>query len=67
MPILRDEASRDEVVQAAETLAKRLRARRFDGEPVRAKVDLRDDNSANRRWGWIKKGVPFMVELGPRN
>jgi prolyl-tRNA synthetase len=67
VPILRDEASRDEVVQAAETLAKRLRARRFDGEPVRAKVDLRDDSSSNKRWGWIKKGVPFVVELGPRD
>jgi prolyl-tRNA synthetase len=67
VPILRDEASRDEVVQAAETLAKRLRARRFDGEPLRAKVDLRDDSSSNKRWGWIKKGVPFVVELGPRD
>ena len=56
-----------EVVQAAEALAKRLRARRFDGEPVRAKVDLRDDSSSNKRWGWIKKGVPFVVELGPRD
>ena len=67
VPIIRDEASRDEVVQAAEALAKRLRARRFDGEPVRAKIDLRDDSSSNKRWGWIKKGVPFVVELGPRD
>jgi len=34
---------------------------------VRAKVDLRDDSSSNKRWGWIKKGVPFVVELGPRD
>jgi prolyl-tRNA synthetase len=67
VPILRDEASRDEVIQAAETLAKRLRALRFDDEPVRVKVDLKDDSPANKRWGWIKKGVPFVVELGPRD
>ena len=67
VPILRDEASRDEVIQAAETLAKRLRAQRFDDEPVRVKVDLKDESSANKRWGWIKKGVPFVVELGPRD
>ncbi len=28
---------------------------------------LRDDSPANKRWGWIKKGVPFVVELGPRD
>ena len=67
VPILRDEASRDEVIQAAESLAKRLRAQRFDDEPVRVKVDLRDDSPANKRWAWIKKGVPFVVELGPRD
>jgi prolyl-tRNA synthetase len=67
VPILRDEASRGEVIAAAETLAKRLRAERYDGEPVRVRVDLRDDSPANKRWGWIKKGVPFVVELGPRD
>jgi prolyl-tRNA synthetase len=67
VPILRDEAGRDGVIQAAETLAKRLRAQRYDGEPVKVKVDLRDDSGANKRWGWIKKGVPFVVEIGPRD
>ncbi|MBV8650991.1 MAG: proline--tRNA ligase, partial [Alphaproteobacteria bacterium] len=67
VPILRDEAGRDDVIRAAEALAKRLRAERFDDEAVRVKVDLRDDSGANKRWGWIKKGVPFVVELGPRD
>ncbi|GGF02991.1 proline--tRNA ligase [Aliidongia dinghuensis] len=67
VPILRDEAGRDEVILAAEALAKRLRAQRYDDEPVRVKVDLRDDSGANKRWAWIKKGVPLVVEIGPRD
>jgi prolyl-tRNA synthetase len=67
IPILRDEAGRDAVIEAARALAERLAALRFDGEPVRVQVDLKDDSSANKRWGWIKKGVPLIVELGPRD
>jgi prolyl-tRNA synthetase len=67
VPILRDEGSRDQVMQAAETLAAQLRAQRFDDQPVRVKVDLRDDSPTNKRWGWIKKGVPIVAELGPRD
>ncbi len=67
VPITRDEAGRDEVIRHAQGLAERIRAERFDGEPIRVRVDLKDDSPANKRWGWIKKGVPVVVELGPRD
>jgi prolyl-tRNA synthetase len=67
VPILRDEAGRDAVIAAAKALAARLSAQTFDGEPIRVQVDLKDESSANKRWGWIKKGVPLIVELGPRD
>ena len=34
---------------------------------LRVELDLRDDAPATKRWGWIKKGVPIVVELGPRD
>ncbi|HLY58637.1 MAG TPA: aminoacyl--tRNA ligase-related protein [Stellaceae bacterium] len=67
VPILRDEASRAAVLESAEALAASLRTQAASGEPVRVEVDLRDDAAANKRWGWIKKGVPVVVELGPRD
>ena len=67
VPILRDEAGRDAVIAAAKHLAERIGAQHFDGEPIRVKVDLRDDSPANKRWAWIKKGVPLVLELGPRD
>jgi len=67
VPILRDEAGRDTVIAAAKALAERIAAQRFDGEPIRVQVDLKDDSPANKRWGWIKKGVPLILELGPRD
>jgi prolyl-tRNA synthetase len=67
VPILRDEAGRDAVIAAATALAERLRRGSFGEEPIRVAVDLKDDSGANKRWGWIKKGVPLVLELGPRD
>ncbi|HVJ53146.1 MAG TPA: proline--tRNA ligase [Aliidongia sp.] len=67
VPILRDEAGREEVIRHAQALARRIQAESFAGEPIRVRVDTRDESPANKRWGWIKKGVPVVVELGPRD
>ena len=50
-----------------EALAAELREQSFGGAPVRATVDSRDRGPADRRWEWVKKGVPLVVELGPRD
>jgi prolyl-tRNA synthetase len=67
VPILRDEASRGSVLDAADKLAAQLRSGTAGGEALRVELDLRDDAPATKRWGWIKKGVPIVIELGPRD
>ena len=37
------------------------------GEPARVEVDTRDLRGGLKRWEWIKKGVPMLVEIGPRD
>jgi prolyl-tRNA synthetase len=66
VPILRGEESA-EVAAAAEALAAELRERSFGGAPIRATVDSRDRGPADKRWEWVKKGVPVVIELGPRD
>ena len=67
VPIYREEADRAAVIEKAQALAGELRDQSFNKEAVRVHVDVRDDTSTNKRWGWIKKGVPIMIELGPRD
>lgn len=67
LPIARDEETATPVSRAATDLAKRLNAENVFGLPVRAHVDARDINTGEKRWGWIKKGVPLIVELGPKD
>ncbi len=66
VPILRgDEAG--EVGEAAQALAAALREQSFAGAPVRVSVDDRDRGPADRRWEWVRKGVPVVIEAGPRD
>jgi len=66
-PIIRDEDTRAAVLDYAESVAKRLRAVSFAGEPVRVRIDTRDLPGAEKKWEWIKKGAPVILEVGPRD
>ncbi len=67
IPIDRDESRRDEVHAACQDLAAKIKGQVFAGEVMRAKVDDRDMKGSDKRWGWIKKGVPLVLEVGPRD
>ncbi len=66
VPIVRDEGG-DEVIEAAQQLAAELREARVGGAPLRATSDLRDRAAPDKRWEWIRKGVPIVIEIGPRD
>ena len=42
-------------------------ASRGTAQPVRVEVDARDRKPAEKRWEWIRKGVPIVIELGERD
>lgn len=67
VPLIRAPEQQGEVLKAADELADRLRAQRWDGLPVRCHVDRREIAAPEKRWEWIKKGVPIVCELGPRD
>ena len=50
-----------------ESLKKDLAAQQYDGEPIRVRIDDRDIRGGDKKWQWIKKGVPLLVEVGPRD
>jgi prolyl-tRNA synthetase len=67
LPIARDAEAAALVMPAADALAAKLNAQTAFGNPVRAFVDKRDVGAGEKRWGWIKKGAPIIVEMGPRD
>ena len=67
VPIARDPEQAAPVLDAAKALAEELQGTSFQGREVRALADLRDRKAPDKRWEWIRKGVPVVIEIGPRD
>lgn len=67
IPIFRSDDERARVLEYCRGLAAELRAQRFADAPVRVTVDERDERGGEKVWGWVRKGVPLRLEIGPRD
>jgi prolyl-tRNA synthetase len=65
VPIARDDPAA--VLEAAARLREEIAGQSWMGAPVRAAVDSRDRKPAEKRWEWIRKGAPIVIELGGRD
>jgi len=67
LPIYKSDKERDEVLAYCESLKVELIAQRYDDQPVRVRIDDRDIRGGEKKWQWVKKGVPIRVDVGPRD
>jgi prolyl-tRNA synthetase len=67
LPLYRNDEERASVLPYSEALKADLLAQHYDGEAIRVRIDDRDIRGGDKKWQWIKKGVPLLVEVGPRD
>ena len=67
VPMLRDAPEDAAIVDYCKGLQQQLAALSALGEPVRALLDLKPAKAATKRWGWVKKGAPIIIEVGGRD
>ena len=67
IPMLRDSDEDDAILDYCRSLAAELRKQSAFGEPVRVLLDVKATKASNKRWAWVKKGAPIIVEVGPRD
>ncbi|MGN6269511.1 MAG: aminoacyl--tRNA ligase-related protein [Sphingomonas sp.] len=67
VPMLRDAPEDDALIAYCRELQAGLATQSALGEPVRALLDLKAAKAAAKRWGWVKKGAPIVVEVGGRD
>lgn len=67
VPMLRDQPEDAAIVEYCRTLQQQLASLSALGEPVRALLDLKPAKAATKRWGWVKKGAPIIIEVGGRD
>jgi prolyl-tRNA synthetase len=67
VPMLRDNDEDAAVLEYCRALRSELVAQSAFGEPLRVLLDTKAVKASNKRWSWVKKGAPLIVEIGPRD
>jgi prolyl-tRNA synthetase len=67
VPMLREKPEDAELLAYCEKLKGELDQLCAFGLPVRAHLDKKPIRSANKRWDWLRRGAPILLEIGPRD
>ncbi|MEM6329674.1 MAG: proline--tRNA ligase [Planctomycetota bacterium] len=67
LPIYKTDQERAKVLEYVHSLKAELQAQQYDGEAVRVRVDDRDLRGGEKKWQWVKRGVPVRAEIGMRD
>ena len=67
LPMLREDEGDEALLAYCEDLRKALAAQSALGDPLRVMLDKRAGKATQKRWAWVKKGVPLILEIGGRD
>ncbi len=56
----------ESVLAYCKTLQSAIQRLTFDGKPIQVSIDDRDMRGGDKLWHWTKKGVPILLEIGPK-
>ena len=67
LPMLRGDDGDGALVDYCEALRAMVAAQSAFGEPLRVLLDKRPGKAAAKRWDWVRRGAPVLIEVGPRD
>ncbi len=67
LPMLRDDDGDAGLLAYCAEIRSALLGQFALGEPIRVLLDKRAGKATQKRWGWVKKGVPLILEIGGRD
>ena len=67
LPMLRDGPEDADLIAYCDGLRDRLTRSMTLGERVRVLLDTKPGKAAGKRWDWVRKGAPVIVEVGARD
>jgi prolyl-tRNA synthetase len=67
VPMLREDEGDADLLTYCEGLRSKLAAQSTLGERLRVLIDKKPGKAAAKRWDWVRKGAPVVVEVGPRD
>jgi prolyl-tRNA synthetase len=67
LPMLREDDGDAALLEYCEEIREKLSELDALREPVRVLLDKRPGKATQKRWGWVKKGAPIILEVGGRD
>ena len=67
LPMLREDDGDAALLAYCAEIRTALASQSALGEPIRVLLDKRAGKATQKRWGWVKKGVPLILEIGGRD
>ena len=67
IPMLREAPEDAELIAYCEQVRAALAGQTALGERVRVLLDVKPGKAAAKRWDWVRKGAPVIIEVGPRD
>ncbi len=67
LPIIRKDSDRATVMEYCQSLHEELKEIDYHGQKLGVILDDRDLRGGEKKWFHIKRGVPILVEVGPRD
>ncbi len=67
LPMLRDDDGDAALLAYCEEVRANVAGLSALGEPIRVLLDKRPGKATQKRWAWIKKGAPVILEVGGRD
>ncbi|WNO53314.1 proline--tRNA ligase [Stakelama saccharophila] len=67
VPLLRGGPEDEQIKRYCNELWYELRKQYAFGEPLRVWLDTKETRPVTKRWGWVKKGAPVILEVGGRD
>jgi len=67
VPMLRETAEDAPLLDYCERLRADLTRLQALGEPLRVQLDRKPGKAGPKRWAWVKKGAPIILEIGGRD
>ena len=67
LPMLRDKPEDAALIAYCEELRAAIAGQSALGERVRVLLDVKPGKAAAKRWDWVRKGAPVIIEVGGRD
>ena len=67
IPVIHKEETKKAVLEYVEKLKAKLEKVAYLDGHIEVELDARDINSGEKKWEWVKKGIPLRLEIGPRD